>query len=282
MRLDVESLRAFRLIAENNSVTGAAGRLNLSQSAVSHKIKRLEQRVGRALFARADGKLALTEQGEQLDFYARRILALHDEAVANLGSSEVRGTVRLGATEHIALSGLSPLLNRFAQRHPHATLRVKVEQSRVLQGWLRQGEIDIGLLQLDLDDVRPGDLQLWQDELAWISAPDREWDREASLPLVTFGPNCFYYPHITRALRACGQAHHVVLECPTYSGVFNAVEAGLGVSVINRRSVPGGLCELSPQRLGALAPVAYVARCAKGADGEALDSLLEQLPTLAR
>ena len=191
MRLNIESLRALRLITETGGVTRAAEALNLSQSAVSHKIKRLEDRVGRPLFLRRDGQLDLTEEGKSLYGYAKRILALHDEAVSSLKGSGINGEIRLGATENITLSGLTPFLNHFSHQHPRTQLTVKVEQSLVLQDWLRQGRIDVGLLQIEEEEIEEGDLLLWKDDLTWISTPDRDWDQNEQIPLITFGPNCF-------------------------------------------------------------------------------------------
>ena len=70
MRLDIESLRALKTVADAGGVTRAAERLHLTQSAVSHKIKRLEDRIGRPLFRRRDGGLGPTEDGIQLLRYA--------------------------------------------------------------------------------------------------------------------------------------------------------------------------------------------------------------------
>lgn len=281
MRLDVESLRAFHATVESGGVTRASERLCLSQSAVSHKLKRLESRVGRPLFMKRDGQMSLTEKGHSLFDYARRILALHDEAVLSLGSSAIRGELCLGATENIALSGLAPLLSRFTRAHPGVDLSVRVEQSLVLQQWLRQGRIDIALLQIEEHSVAPDDILLWRDELVWISAPDRQWTDQSSLPLITFGPNCFYIPHIKSALDRSDVQFRTVLECPSHSGLYRAVASGLGVSVVNRHSMPGELVELSTDHYGELPGIAYVARLGGEQRSAAMDTLLEALPELS-
>jgi molybdate transport repressor ModE-like protein len=74
LRLDIESLRAMKAVASTGSVTRAAVKLNLTQSAVSHKIKRLEERIGRPVFVRTDGSLGVTEDGARLLNYAERLL----------------------------------------------------------------------------------------------------------------------------------------------------------------------------------------------------------------
>lgn len=280
MRLDIESLRAFRLTTESGGVTRAAQSLNLSQSAVSHKIKRLEERIGHPLFMRHEGPWQLTEEGKNLLIYASRILSLHDEAVSRLKVSSIGGEIRLGATEDITLSGLTPFLNRFSNQHPHTQLSVKVELSLVLQEWLQQDKLDIALLQIETKDVEKTDLLLWEDELVWIGAEDREWSQIDPLPLITFGNDCFYQPLFANALQSAKRNFRTVLECPSHSVIFSAVASGLGVSIINRRSMPAHVVALSPEALGPLPKIAYVARRTAGPMSEAMETLLDGLPEL--
>ena len=99
MQLDTESLRTFATVLDTGGMTSAAQQLNLSQSAVSWKIKRLEERVGRDLLVRDGRSLRPSRDGQELLVYARAIIDLHDEAVARLSSSELTGRLRLGATD---------------------------------------------------------------------------------------------------------------------------------------------------------------------------------------
>jgi DNA-binding transcriptional LysR family regulator len=80
MRLDIESLRTFKAVLELGGVTRAAKSLNLTQSAVSHKLARLEARVGRPILIKGDGGFLPTSDGQGLLHYAERLIALHDEA----------------------------------------------------------------------------------------------------------------------------------------------------------------------------------------------------------
>ena len=113
IRLDIESLRAMKAVATAGSVTRAAVKLNLTQSAVSHKIKRLEERIGRPIFLRADGSLVVTEDGVHLLNYAERLVGVHDEAVALFSRNELSGHIRLGVTQDITGSGIARVLARF-------------------------------------------------------------------------------------------------------------------------------------------------------------------------
>ena len=192
MRLDIESLRAVKTVADAGGVTRAAERLHLTQSAVSHKIKRLEDRIGRPLFRRYDGGWGPTEDGVQLLRYAERLLAVHDEAVARLGSRELSGALRLGITEDTTGAGIAGILGRFARVHPKVSLSARVEQSLVLLERVKRGEIDLAVMQVFEKDVSPSDRVLWRDDLVWAQSPDFEPPADNALPFVSFDQRCLY------------------------------------------------------------------------------------------
>jgi DNA-binding transcriptional LysR family regulator len=124
MFLDIVLLRTFVAVVEAKGFTRAAGFVNLTQSAVSLHIKRLEEQVGRRLFDRAAPKLALTSDGEILLSYARRILALEEEVKTRLGHPEPEGIVRFGAPEYFDPGTLASLLAQFNSRYPAIELEI--------------------------------------------------------------------------------------------------------------------------------------------------------------
>ncbi len=262
MRLDIESLRAVKTVAEAGGVTRAAARLHLTQSAVSHKIKRLEDRIGRPLFRRAEGGWGPTEDGARLLRYAERLLAVHDEAVAQLGSKELFGSLRLGVTEDTTGAGIAGILARFQRVYPKVSLSARVEQSLVLRERLDRGEIDLAVMQVFESDIAPGDLVLWRDELLWAQSPDFDPRTGTGLSFVAFDEHCLYRRWAEAALAEAGPALQITLECPSFDGVRSAVRSGLGVTIINRRNLRSGLV-VSDLPLPPLPRVAYVIRAAK-------------------
>ena len=273
MRLDVESLRVFHQTISGGGVNNAAKRLHLSQSAVSHKLKRLEQKVGEKLFTRDGHGYLLTQSGRQLMTYAERMVALHDEAVSSLNGSSLEGNIRLGATENIALDGLTDLLSHFRQQNPLLGLRITVAQSLVLQRMLGDGEVDLALLQIPLAEVKSTDLFLWQDELIWVGAKNVDYAPMEVLPLISFGNDCFHLPILRKALASKGKSHFVQLECGSHEGVFRSVRDGFGVTVINRRALPDYLRQLDDDVYGELGSIAYVARRRTLGASEAMNCL---------
>ena len=123
MQLDTESLRTFATVLDTGGMTSAAQQLNLSQSAVSWKIKRLEERVGRDLLVRDGRSLRPSRDGQELLVYARAIIDLHDEAVARLSSSELTGRLRLGATEEVSAEHVGNAASRFDRVRWYQTRR---------------------------------------------------------------------------------------------------------------------------------------------------------------
>ncbi|MCP5030301.1 MAG: LysR family transcriptional regulator [Actinomycetia bacterium] len=277
MQLDVESLRAFATVLDTGGITRAAEELNLSQSAVSWKIKRLEERVGRDLLVRQGRSIRPSRDGHELLNYARVIIDAHDEAVARLTSSELSGRVNLGATEEVSAECVSAVLGRFNRVHAGVTIEIHVDRGQRLDEMLRAGDLDLALLQLDPEDWQDTDTHLWTDERQWISAPDWTYDT-GTVPLVTFGETGFYRPLSERILRAAGIPHRVAFSGPSSASVLAAVEAGLGVAVMSGRSVVGDVIPWPrAQKLAALPPVYQVARVAAGAQSPVVTELLGDL-----
>ena len=273
MRLDIESLRALKIVSEAGGVTRAAERLRLTQSAVSHKIKRLEERIGRPLFRRGENGILPTADGRELLGYAERLLALHDEAVARLGGSNLAGSLRLGITEDTTAAGIARVMARFATSHPKVSLAAKVSQSLTLFEWLRDGRIDLAVAQIFEHEVLPQDRVLWRDDLLWVQSEDVDFQTRDPIPFIAFDENCFYRRWALAATAERHPALKVVLDCPSIAGVRSAVRSGLGVSIINRRNMEPGL-RPADFLSRPLPPIAYVARTAARPTSAPLSALL--------
>jgi DNA-binding transcriptional LysR family regulator len=242
--LDIESMRALTVIAESGGITRAAKRLNLSQSAVSHKMKRLESKLNRILFARSDGKLVFSADGEKLLDYARRIVRLHDEACASFHQSDLCGELRLGITEDVSAPGMAQILSSFSTSFPNVTLTSRVAHTPELIRWLRAGEIDMALIEVFESDLLATDHTLGRQQIVWLQAEDFVLDPARPIPFVTYHKDCFYKAWAEQALAKCGHSLRVVFECPSIDGMVNAVRSGLGIGLINlgvlEQRHPGG------------------------------------------
>jgi DNA-binding transcriptional LysR family regulator len=165
MRLDVESLRTFLAVVEAGGVTRAAARLKLSQSAVSWKLKRLADRVGRPLTVADARRIELTEDGQALLSHAKKIVGAQDEVVDCFRMDELVGEVRLGITEDMAVDGVARLVARFSRLHPLINISIRMEQSANLRRWLHDRQIDAAFMQVTIDDVDSSDVVMGRDRL---------------------------------------------------------------------------------------------------------------------
>jgi DNA-binding transcriptional LysR family regulator len=143
MQLPNDLLRTFMSVVDTQSFTRAGQAVNLTQSAVSQQLKRLEQELGQELFARNGREVALTPAGEALLPYARRMLLLHDEAVSALSRPEMVGLVRLGSPDDYAARFLPSILARFAQAFPRVQVYVRCEPSSRLHHLLAESALDL-------------------------------------------------------------------------------------------------------------------------------------------
>lgn len=242
MQLDVESLRVFLAVLDTGGMTSAAQSVGLSQSAVSWKIKRLEERVGRELLLRDGHALRPTRDGTVVVDHARQLVALHDELVARLTSSELTGQVTFGTTEELSAFCVNAVLGRFNRVHPAATIEFRIEKSRELGRLVKTGALDVAVLQVGATDVLRSDTVLWEDELAWVSAPD--WTYMAGeVPLVSFGRDGFYHRIAEQTLRDEGIDVRVALSAPSTASVLGAVASGLGVAVVSKRLIDDSVIE---------------------------------------
>lgn len=276
MKLDVESLRALKAVVDTGTFTEAASRLGMTQSAVSWKIKRLEERVGLELVKRGS-EIEATADGRDLLLYGERMLDAHDEAVELLSRSDLSGVVRLGTNEDLRGGELADVLARFGRMYPQINLDVRVQLSGVVGEWLDDGEVDLAVVQIEAGDVRPDDVVLWSEPLTWVHGFEARFDARDEIPVVSFGPGLVYLDAAEESLKRGGLRWRTVLECPMLSGVQAAVEAGLGVAALNTRNITGSMIRWDRHGDHPLPHLSEVIRTGEGGDPEVLAALRDAL-----
>lgn len=279
MQLDTESLRVFAAVLDTGGMTSAARRLDMSQSAVSWRIKRLEERIGRDLLIRDGRALRPSHDGQELLGYARTIVNLHDEAVARLTSSELTGRLRLGATEEVSTELVGNAVGRFDRVHPGVTIDILVDRGHRLEELVSRGELDVALIQVSPTDLRPDDTPLWEDDQVWICAPDWTYD-QGTVPLVTFGEHGFYRPLAEQLLSSADIDYRIAFSGPSTASLLAAVEAGFGVALMSSRSVAGNVIAWPRGKVLAKPPPTHqIARAAPGPRTEVVAALMADLST---
>ena len=275
-RIDIDALRALRAIRHHGGITRAAEALGLSQSAVSHKIKRLETGLDCTLLNRKAGAPVFTARGEDLLHYAERILGLHDEALLSFSKSALAGRITLGMTEDTACSDLSRILGRFRRLHPEVTVRSKVRMSLILRSLLDQGELDAAIVQVFDHEVRPTDTVLLRERLHWVKSPDLALPPKAPIPFLSFDDQCFYRQWALEIGQDSGRVLETVFECASAAGIKAAVQSGLGVALLNQRHVTSNM-QIIDGDFPVPPTLAYIVRRARTSRNPALATLVGEI-----
>ena len=236
--LELELLRTFVAVVDGGGFTRAAERLHRTQSTISQQLKRLEDRLDTPLLKRNTRSVTLTERGELLLGYARRLLSLNDEALATLAETHLQGRVRLGSAQEVADGGLADMLAHFSRLHPGVALEVRVDANLKLREEVERGELDLAVLFQEPGEVQNnGAKSEVIDRLrrVWVASPDLTIDNEAPLPLVLSNGPCIFRNAVLGTLDAIARPWRIALSTPSLSGMRAALRAGLGIGVRTER-----------------------------------------------
>lgn len=245
--LDTDLLRAFVAVAETRSFTRAADTLYRTQSAVSQQIRRLEDTLGCRVFARDTRGVRLTGEGETLLAYARRMLSLNDEVMANLGTGRTpQRPLRLGTPDDYAYLLLPPVLARFAASHPHQPVEVVCDNSNDLALAVEEGAYDLALITRPVMDGVAGDgIRVRRERLVWTAAPSATGLSAADpLPLAVFPEGCVCRSTTIAALAAAGRAWRPAFISDSVVAIHGAVLGGVALTPLEACTVPPGLMVL--------------------------------------
>jgi DNA-binding transcriptional LysR family regulator len=271
MFLDIVLLRTFVAVVESKGFTRAAGLVNLTQSAVSLHIKRLEEQIGRRLFDRTAPKLALTSDGEILLSYAQRILALEEEVKTRLGHPQPEGLIRFGAPEYFDPGTLASLLAQFNSRYPAINLEIQMGIGTEIAALYGRGLLDVAIINREIDEAdgaeRNGDGRgedttvLYREGRVWAALRGMKLDSDQPVPLALFPAPCSWRQLAQERLQSAGRRWTVALQSTGLSGIVTAVEAGLAISIFARSGLSPRLRALGPaQGFPALPDFEYVIR----------------------
>jgi DNA-binding transcriptional LysR family regulator len=241
---DPEQLRTFLAVAQSLSFTHAAERLGIRQPTVSQHIRKLEQAVGRPLFVRDTRTVTLTADGEAMAGFARSILAAHEQAVAHFTGSGLRGRLRFGVTDDLALTPLPRILRDFRQLYPRIDLDLTVAQSQNLLRRLESGHLDVAYVKHNAGGpYEPHGRLVRRDPMVWAAAEWARLDPDAPVPLVAYRAPSLSRSLGVQTLEEAGRGSRITCIVQGVNGVLAAVRAGLGVGIFARSLMPSDLVE---------------------------------------
>jgi len=260
---DLDLLKTFVSVVDAGGFTRAGERVHRTQSTISQQIRKLEDLAGTPLLIREGRGVALTREGERLVGYARRILALSEEARSVVGASLASEHVRLGLTEDFAVAELTALVAQFARLRPECRLDVRCDLSVELERGLERGDLDIVLMKRDAGGG-PAE-GVWPETLVWVGARDLDWRRADPVPLIAFPQGCRYRDRAVHALESSGRRWRVAYESASLIGIEAAISGGLGVALIEARAVRPAYAVLSGEGFPSVPPTELALRVASGA-----------------
>ena len=242
MKFDIDSLRTLQTLADTGNLQATADNLHLSRSAVSWKLKRLQERT-----------------------LVRRFTPI-----------DTGGTVRVGATEGASATPLLDTVAPWFRRHSaDVELKISLEQPATLDEWLTDGRIDLAITITLEDDIDDRDIVLDRDDLVWAHSPGVDFLSALPLPLITWGPRCFFGTLASQLLSASDIDHRVNYELPTIAAVRTALTSGAGIALLNRGVIADtDLTTTDAPTLPDAPRVAYVLKRRPGTDSNPLHDLV--------
>ncbi|KQM19000.1 LysR substrate-binding domain-containing protein [Novosphingobium sp. Leaf2] len=269
VNLPTNLLRSFVAIVDTGSMLHASERVFVSQSALSLQIKRLEELLQQSLFLREGRRLALTAHGDLMLDYARKVLALHDEAVAAVTNGQFSGPARIGMVQDFAELLLTGLLAQFAELHPEAELYARVAGTAELLDLLERRQLDIVL-----GFAAPNDSHaVTTAPMAWFGK--EELALLDTVPIAVLEPPCRFREAAIRMLEDAGRPYRITVETPNLTTLRASVNAGLGITC--RTGMFLNDAPIDPGLLPDLPHVSCILHTAPGLDGPT-----SQLAALAR
>lgn len=234
--LDLTSLRSFVAVAETGGVTRAAGFLNLTQSAVSMQLKRLEESLDMQLLDRSARTIALTASGEQLLTFARQMLDINDEIFARMTHQAYEGEITLGVPHDIVYPAIPEVLKRFNIEYPRMRVILLSSVTVSLKEKFRRGEADIILTTEEGCDT--GGETLMTRDLVWVGAPSGSAWRSRPLRLA-FEPTCMFRSAAQKALDSAKIPWEIAVESDSTRTIEASVSADLAIhSVLDGMEAP--------------------------------------------
>jgi len=240
--IDSRQLLAFRTLADTGSFTLAAKQLNLTQSAVSHSIKALEEDIGCSLINRLGRKIHLTEAGEIFLSSAERIIRQMRNLRAELESIGQwgAGRLRIGAGPTACQHILPTVIREFRQTFPDCKLSIIPDDAKELLELLRSNEIDLGLTIIPPSAENIDTQLVMQDSLQFVVSPMHPWASRKTAPAteiedqtyVTYTKRSYTFELVRRHFRSEGHDLVNVIELGSMEAIKELAKIGIGVGIL--------------------------------------------------
>lgn len=237
--LDIALLRNFTVVAHTGSISLASAQVGRTQSALSMQMRRLEDLVGHGLLHRSGSGVRLTTAGERLLAHAESLLARHDEVLAEMTGTALRGTVSLGCPEDYSIAFLPDILRGFCALNPDVELRMICAPTTELRPLLHRRQLDIALVSLP----DPSNAEMIREEsFVWVAnAPNPDILNQVCLTLALSAPTTLDYRAACDAMETVKRRYRVAFASNSLAGLIAIARSGHAVSVLTATAVPPDL-----------------------------------------
>lgn len=237
--LDFALLHNFAVVARSGSISVASSQIGRTQSALSMQMQRLEQVIGEPLLHRSGSGVRLTIAGEKLLAHAEALLARHDEILADMCGTGLKGSISFGCPEDYSIAFLPGLLRGFCADYPAVELRMVCAPTLELRPMLHRRQIELALVSLPDPVARDA---IRSEDLVWVAnAPEPDVLGQAILPLALSAPMTLDYRAACDAMDAVDRRYRVAFASNSLAGLIAIARSGHAISVLTRMAVPPDL-----------------------------------------
>jgi DNA-binding transcriptional LysR family regulator len=242
INIPTELLRTLIAVVDLRSFTKAAQAMGVTQPAVSAQIKRLQALLAIELFDKSAPGVTVTEAGELVVNYARRMLMINDQIVQLGAPRTEHPPLRIGIPALYGASRLPKALATFRRHAPDVRFNVRGDASENLLRDLRQGQLDLAVA-LTLTGPAVDARHHWSEEVVWVKGRDATIDTGGPVPLslITIHESGLLHRLAVSTLQHAGRESDIVFSASGTIGLVAAVSAGLGVTLLPRCEIPGEL-----------------------------------------
>lgn len=240
----------FKAVADKRSFSQAAKSLHISQPAISLQIQSLEESLGTRLFDRNNKRVVLTQSGKIFYKFATQILELYGQAQKDIAelTGLVKGKIKIGASLTIGEYLLPKIAGHFIKEHPEVNISISIANTEEIMGHLLTNTLDIGLVEGSIKHSDFIQEKFMDDELVVIAPFDHPWSKKDFISM----DNLLSQPFISREAgsgtrqiieKRLAEYNIDIEDLPIYmelgstQAIKEAVEVGLGVSIISKWAI---------------------------------------------
>lgn len=255
--LPIDLLRTFITISEVGGYTRAAELLGRTQPAISLQIKRLDELLGVRLFTQTGQKTVLTDDGQRLAVYARQILRMNDEAVAQFSAEPVDGPLRVGLPTDFSTAYLQEAILKYGRNNSDTELRIHCSLSANLLDELHRGDHDV-IVALYSDEDNQYLSHHWIQQPLWVCSEEFKLAKGHPVPIVAHHEGCAYRERMTSVLSRERRQWNIVFSAPGIAELQSAVLSSFGVTALTQKTLLKGMRVLQEKEGFPVLPAIHV------------------------